>query len=260
MDILSLNKKFFKSFKGQKIVIGKSYFGHPILCYGVQKSPYPKAIIQASIHAREYITGYLTLKLIKDFYKKGKFGSVYFIPILNPDGVKIALYNDKLYKANGRGVDLNVNFDAGWSTGSQNVKHVASENYIGEMPFSEPETCAIRDFTLKIKPDYTISYHSKGEEIYYEFFQKDISLDLEFANAISNLTGYQIKKTPNSAGGYKDWCIQKLGILALTIEVGEDRLSHPIKKGHLRKIYKKNKGIIEVSNTFFMERKCKTNL
>ena len=69
MDILSLNKKFFKNFKGKKIVIGTSLLGHPILCYGIIKSPYPKAIIQGSIHAREYITGYLTLKLIKDFYK-----------------------------------------------------------------------------------------------------------------------------------------------------------------------------------------------
>ncbi len=255
MDILRLNKRFFKNFKGEKIVIGKSLFGHPILCYGVIKTPYPRAIIQASIHAREYITAYLTLKLIKDFYKNGKVGSVYFIPVLNPDGVMISLKKDKLYKANGRGVDLNVNFDARWSTGSQNVREKASQNYIGEKPFSEPETLAIRDFTLKIKPDYTISYHSKGQEIYYEFFQDNINRDLEFAKEIANLTSYQIKSTPNSAGGYKDWCIQELKIPALTIEVGDDRLSHPIKKWHLRKIYKQNRGIIQRANAFFVESK-----
>lgn len=257
MDILRLNKKVFKDFKGEKIVIGKSLFSHPILCYGVIKTPYPKAIIQASIHAREYITGYLTLKLMQDFYKKGKFGSVYFIPVLNPDGVMIALNKDNLYKANGRGVDLNVNFDARWSMGSQNVREVASENYIGEKPFSEPETCAVRDFTLKIKPDYTISYHSKGQEIYYEFFQNEKSRDHEFAKEIALLTGYQIKSTPNSAGGYKDWCIKELKIPALTIEVGDDKLSHPIKKWHLRKIYKQNKGIVEKANAFFVENKWK---
>ena len=76
MNILSLNKKVYKSFKGKKIVIGTSLFGHPILCYGVIKTPYPKAIIQASIHAREYITGYLTLKLMQDFYNVGKEGSI----------------------------------------------------------------------------------------------------------------------------------------------------------------------------------------
>ncbi len=257
MNILSLNKKVFKNFKGKKIIIGNSLYGRPILCYGVIKSPYPKAIIQGTIHAREYITGYLTLKLIKDFYKNGKVGSIYFIPILNPDGVMISLKKDKLYKANGRGVDLNVNFDARWSTGIENVREKASANYIGEKPFSEPETKAIRDFTLKIKPDYTISYHSKGQEIYYEFFQKEKNRDLEFAKEIAFLTGYQIKETPNSAGGYKDWCIQELKIPSLTIEVGDDRLKHPITKRHLRKIYKQNKGIIEKANTFFVENKWK---
>ena len=254
MDILSLNKKFFKNFKGKKIVIGTSLLGHPILCYGIIKSPYPKAIIQGSIHAREYITGYLTLKLIKDFYKNGKAGSIYFIPISNPDGVMISLTKDKLYKANARGVDLNVNFDARWSTGSQNVREKASANYIGEKPFSEPETRALRDFTLKIKPNYTISYHSKGQEIYYEFFQKDIACDLELAKKVAKETGYQIKKTPNSAGGYKDWCIQELGISALTIEVGRDDLLHPIKKRSLPKIYNENKRVIDVANAFFVER------
>ena len=257
MDILSLNKKVFTSFKGKKIVIGRSLLGHPILCYGVITSPYPKAIIQGSIHAREYITGYLTLKLMLDFYKNGKNGSVYFIPVLNPDGVMIALKKDKLYKANARGVDLNVNFDARWSTGIENVRQRASANYIGEKPFSEPETKAIRDFTLKIKPNYTISYHSKGQEIYYEFFQEDISRDFAFAREIALLTGYQIKKTPNSAGGYKDWCIQQLKIPSLTIEVGDDRLKHPITKKHLTKIYKQNKGVIKKANTFFVENKWK---
>ncbi len=260
MDILSLNKKVFTKFKGKKIVIGSSLFGHQILCYGVIKSPYPKAIIQGSIHAREYITGYLTLKLMQNFYLKGKVGSLYFIPVMNPDGVMIALNKDKLYKANGRGVDLNVNFDARWSTGSQNVRKRASENYIGEKPFSEPETMALRDFTLKIKPDYTISYHSKGQEIYYEFFQENADRDLELAKIVASLTGYQIKKTPNSAGGYKDWCIQELGIPSLTIEVGDDKLVHPIKKRQLGKIYRENKHVIERASAFFVENKWKENL
>ena len=175
--------------------------------------------------------------------------------------VKINASDDfSLFKANANGVDLNVNFDARWSTGSQNVKIASSQNYIGEKPFSEPESKAIRDFTLKIKPDYTISYHSKGQEIYYEFFQKDIVKDLAFARQISSITGYQIRKTPNSAGGYKDWCIQELKIPALTIEVGDDKLLHPIGKKNLTKIYKQNKRVIQVANAFFVEKKWKKNL
>ena len=66
--------------------------------------------------------------------------------------------------------------------------------------------------------------------------------------------------TPYSAGGYKDWCIENLKIPAITIEVGDDRLSHPIKKQKLRPIYKENKNVLEISIQHFWENKCKINL
>lgn len=256
MNILDLNEKFYKNFCGKKGIIGFSGQGRPIYYFGVERTDYPKIIVQASIHAREYITSYLTLNLIKHTNKVLKSGSVYFIPILNPDGVKIALTENPLYKANARGVDLNVNFDARWGTGEKNIKQKSSENYIGEYPFSESETRAIRDFTYFIKPDFTISYHAKGEEIYYEFFQENLekTRDARLAKLIESCTGYAVKSTPNSAGGYKDWCISQLKIPALTIEVGSDDLSHPIGKNHLRKIYKQNKFIIQKTIEYFLEK------
>lgn len=256
MNILDLNRKFYKNFKGKKGVIGLSEQSRPIYFYCVERSEYPKIIVQSSIHAREYITAYLTLSLIKRMQKYLQQGSVFFLPILNPDGVNIALNENPLYKANARGVDLNVNFDARWGTGEKNIRNKSSENYIGEYPFSERETRAIRDFTLSIDPDLTISYHAKGEEIYYEFFQEyvDKTRDKILANMIADCTGYTIKSTLNSAGGYKDWCIEKLKIPALTIEVGSDNLSHPIKKSRLRKIYKQNKFVIDKSIEYFLER------
>ena len=257
MNILELNNKYYKNFGGKKLVIGFSHFSKPILCYCTIKSEYPKIIVQSSIHAREYITAYLTLKLIKDFEKSGKKGTVYFIPIVNPDGVKKVLRDSPLYKANGRKVDLNTNFDARWGTGESNTLYPASENYIGKAPFSENESKALRDFTLKVKPDFTISYHSKGEEIYYEFFQDEKRLKRDFclAQKIVNTTGYKIVSTPYSAGGYKDWCIEKLKIPALTIEVGNDKLKHPIKKQKLNPIYKQNKNVIKTAIQHFLENK-----
>ena len=165
---------------------------------------------------------------------------------MNPDGVNICEKVDPLYKANARGVDLNVNFDARWGRGKSNVRFAGKENFIGEYAFSEPETVALRDFTLKIKPDMTLSYHSKGEEIYFEFFQNPSCMqrDRIYAELVSEITGYQIKSTPFSAGGYKDWCIEKLNIPSLTIEVGSDALSHPIDKCHVEEIFAKNRGVI----------------
>ena len=255
MDILSKVNTFYKNFEGNKGVIGFSVQGRPIYYFEIKNSVRPTLIVQCAIHAREHITTRLCLKLINDFNKYGKRGTVYFIPLTNPDGVNIATNFNPLYKANARGVDLNVNFDARWGTGKSNVRVFGAENCIGEYPFSEPESMAIRDFTLDILPDATISYHSKGEEIYYEFFQDKnrLSRDLEFAKTISRCCGYKIKSTPNSCGGYKDWCVQKLKIPALTIEVGSDKLKHPISHWHLRKINKKTKNVLNQAIEFLLE-------
>lgn len=251
MNIYKKYKKFYCAFRGKKGVLGFSHFGRPIYYFSVKKTDYPKIIIQYSIHAREYITAALALKQIKNFYNKGKRGHIIFIPIVNPDGVIIALNKNPLYKANGRGVDLNVNFDAKWGKGASNVLIAGAENYIGEGPFSESETVALRDFTYLIKPNATISYHSKGEEIYFEFEQDSerYNRDKNLAEKVSLVTGYAIKSTPFSCGGYKDWCIKELKIPALTIEVGCDKLKHPIKK--LGDIYKKNEKVIDVITDFF---------
>ncbi len=238
MSVLCELEDFYLSFSGEKFVIGKSVKGRPLYCFKVVKSDYPKVIVQYAIHAREYITTYLAMRQINDFIKRGKRGAVYFLPAMNPDGIIIANNLNPLYKANANMVDLNVNFDARWGMGEKNQTTRGFENYIGEKPFSEPETRALRDFTLKIKPNATISYHSKGEEIYYE------ENDVKLAKKLAKATGYAIKRTPSSAGGYKDWCVGSLKIPAFTIEVGRDNLSHPIGREHLDEIYRKNKRVI----------------
>ena len=252
MNILNKIDIYYQNFKGEKGVIGYSLFNRPIYYFAVKKTQKPIIIIQYSIHAREHVTAHLCLIQIEQFIKNGKVGTVYFLPMTNPDGVSIALNKKPLYKANGRGVDLNVNFDARWGCGEKNVCVVNDENYIGEKPFSEPESVALKDFTLKIKPNATISYHAKGEEIYWEFYQrgKRRLRDLALANQVALKTGYSVKRTPNSCGGYKDWCVQKLKIPALTIEVGNDLLNHPLGEQHLDDIFEKNKAVINCVTEF----------
>ncbi len=246
MNVFNDVYDFYSRFNSEKFSIGNSFFGLPLWCFAVRKTEHPKVIFQYSIHAREFITTYLALEQIKEYLEFGNVGTAYFIPLVNPDGVDIATHSNPLYKANGRGVDLNVNFDARWGKGRKNKKEKGNSDYIGEKPFSEPETKALRDFTLKICPNFTVSYHAKGEEIYYEFHQKkpDIIRDKEIAFAVAKTTGYKIRKTPFSSGGYKDWCIDKLKIPSLTIEVGDDNLSHPIGLSSLGYIYEKNKGVV----------------
>ena len=248
MDVLEELKYFYREWNFGKGYIGCTENGNLIPFFSVKKTEYPVVVAQYAIHAREYITTYLGMMQAKDFAARGKKGTVYFIPAVNLDGVAEALYCDKTYKANARQVDLNVNFDANWGEGAKNVRYKAAENYIGEYPFSESETRALRDFTLFVKPDITVSYHSKGEEIYWEFFQGDKARqrDYKIAAAVSRTTRYPLKSAGKSTGGYKDWCIQKLQIPALTVEVGSDLLFHPIGKEHAEEIFLKNREVMKI--------------
>ena len=109
---------------------------------------------------------------------------------------------------------------------------------------SENETKAIVCYTKTKKTFFTVSYHSKGEEIYYNFFQTQNNLlrDKIIAERFAESTGYVIKNVEQvSSGGYKDYCVQKLNIPALTIEVGSDELLHPIEKKWLSLIFEKHK-------------------
>lgn len=255
-------EKFYEKFKGKKEIIGRSLFNKPIYSICVHKTARPLIIAQYSIHAREYITSYLALKQILEYKRKAKIGTVCFIPLLNPDGVEICEKQKPLYKANGRGVDLNVNFDANWGTGESNVKVKSDQNYIGTRPFSEPESEALRCYTETLRPDMTISYHSKGRELYWYFGQGGDRLERDFylATVYALCSGYKVMRTPNSAGGYKDWCVQKLKIPSLTVEVGDDNLTHPIQKKEIKQIYNENKyALIRVVEAL-AEKRWKSNL
>ncbi len=259
MDIYAEVQAFFKRVKTEKRIIGKTYFGRDIYAVKMGEGQ-PVGIAQYGIHGREYITA----KLAFAHYVHGvKRGSYWLIPLANPDGALLSQVgivsvpkaergrlidcnrgadNFSLWKANGRGVDLNVNFAARWGKGAKNSPKAGAENGIGTRAFSERETQALRDFTREIKPDFTVSYHTKGEEIYWRFYQSSRTCPRDFAlaKALSASTGYPLKEAKGSVGGYKDWCIQSLKIPAFTVETGRDSLLHPIGEEGLQDIIEKN--------------------
>lgn len=251
------------------INIGISYGGRPIPCLHIGNKKGLQIIICAAIHAREHITSKLAIELVK-FYKDKKEklcgGGMYVIPMANPDGVCLCieglksvgsvwdrknllkLNNGKedfsLWKANLNGVDLNVNFDANFGSGISNINYPSAENFTGDRPFSEPETKALRNFTEKIKPACVLCYHCKGEVIYWKFYQQNnLIRDRILADILAKTTGYTLVDEMGSAGGYKDWCIQKLNIPSFTIEVGQDCYSHPFPYSKFKDIFKKNKNV-----------------
>ena len=264
MDIYAEIEQFYESVQTEKSVIGKSLFGRKIFACKVGEGA-PVGIAQYAMHGREFITAKLA---VTHFLRGVCKGSVWLVPLVNPDGallsqtglasVKrerdrkrlVALTGGNedfsLWKANGRGVDLNVNFDAKWGKGAKNTREAGAENYVGAFPFSEPETLALKKFTEKIQPNYTVSYHTKGEEIYWYFYQsmRTCPRDKRLAAVLSSSTGYPLCYAKGSAGGYKDWCVEKLGIPAFTIEAGSDTFCHPIGEEGFWDILTKNKNVL----------------
>ena len=244
-------------------MIGESLFGRSMYAMKVGEGD-PVGIVQCAMHGREFLTAKLALIQFEIGVKRG---SCWFVPLVNPDGALLsekglASVQDRvwekrlvrinkgedfsLWKANARGVDLNVNFPARWGRGENNVRFAGTENYIGPHPFSEKETLALKRFTEQISPDYTVSYHTKGEEIYWYFHQSmhTCHRDKALAEKISATTGYPIKTTMGSVGGYKDWCISRFKIPSFTIEVGEDKFQHPLGEAALGSVVEKNKYVI----------------
>lgn len=246
MDIYREISAFYESADTEKRIVGKSVFGRKLYAVKIGTGA-PVGIVQYAIHGREWITA----KLAVAHFRRGvSVGSVWLLPLTNPDGallsqcgIDTASENVRaellringscdfsLWKANGAAVDLNVNFAADWGKGKCNVRIPASENYIGPAPFSEPETKALKKFTEEIRPDFTLSYHTKGEEIYWYYHQPlgACARDKRLAGALSDSTGYPLCRAGGSTGGYKDWCIKKLKIPSFTIEAGNDGFCHPL--------------------------------
>lgn len=208
-------------FKGKKCVVGYSFLGRRIFAFHVG-SDYGKQFISTyAIHGREWITARLALDHLKDRYTVGGW----ILPLVNPDGAEISQGGFPLWKANARGVDLNCNFPAKWGSGKLNTTRRGGENCIGDRPLSESESAALARFTLRVKPYVTLSFHTKGGEIYWEF---NGGGDERGARILAEATGYRPKIIVGSAGGYKDWCIESLHIPAYTVECGDDGLTHPV--------------------------------
>jgi len=152
----------------------------------------PVSLIIAHIHAEEVAGMEATIKLMQklvtnqDPYRTIRNQTqTYIIPTMNPDGLEVlSLGLDRYWRKNGYippelhldscvvvqgmgedscGVDLNRNFDINWIFGDtlfvrENVEPF--DYYRGPAPFSEPESRAVRDFAMQIKPTVSIVWHS----------------------------------------------------------------------------------------------------
>lgn len=212
----------------------------------------------------------------KEYAKILEGKAIHVVPMVNPDGVTISqrgamgIKNPDLkilveeialreggrhpqgsyfhrWKANAKGVDLNRNFDALWETCEDAVQEPSRQNYKGTKPESEIESRALAELTRREEFQRTISYHSSGAVIYWDFYQQG-QLRVrtwEFAKKIGDITGYvpQEKTREQSSGGYKDWALLKMEIPSLTIEIG--RQESPLPASCFEEIFMENRGVWE---------------
>lgn len=248
--------------------IGYSLLSSPIYACHIGNYFGNQIIVEGGIHAREYISSLLLVEQVKYLTSKQINGGIYFVFCSNPDGVKFVLngvgdvkckklkdfllnVNDGKteflqWKANANAVDLNVNFNALWGGGIHNLFCPYPENFVGYYADSEREVNALINFTNKVIPTATLSYHSKGEVIFYGFetlSASQIERDLALAREVQKETGYLPIKTENSTGGYSDWVSVNFGVPALTIEVGNALIPHPISEEYLPMIFEINKNV-----------------
>lgn len=233
-------------------VIGRSVLGRKI--YAIEIGEGPVVLMQYGIHAREYVACSLAVLHARLLLKQPSNLKFVLIPMANPDGTELALFGDAklgrknnlcLWKANARGVDLNNNFDAGFFRNNL-VLTPSSHGYKGPHPESEPETKALVGACERYHPFLTISFHTKGEEVYFDFFQSHRNglRDKKIAKLFAQDFGYKIKSTQKtSSGGFKDWCVSSLEIPSLTIELGPDELTHPIGCSFASNLLMKTKNI-----------------
>jgi len=251
--------------------IGKSELGLDIPYIHVGDYSKKQIIVTGAIHARENITALLVMRLAYEMaFEPSDFDDgVYFIPMLNPDGARLiegnwhdlnknkinraVLINGgsldfSLWKANINGVDLNNNFDARFGEGKGQVFEPAPSGYMGEFPFCQKESEALMHFSIKAAPSLTINFHAKGREVYWEFSQKgeDRNRDKRIAIAAAKKLGYvRVDGDLGSSGGYKDWCVDRLRVPSLTIEIIDDKHQHPLADNLLEEDWKVHRGLIE---------------
>ena len=264
---------------------GKSVLGTdiPVIKIGTGKK---EVFYSASFHANEWICSPFAMKFLEDYCysyvnnlnifrinARGIYNycTIYIMPMVNPDGVDLVTGkispNSSLYsntsliannypnipfpsgwKANIRGVDLNLQFPAGWEQAkqikfNQGFTRPAPRDFVGFGPLTEPESLAIYNFTLQHSFSLVISFHTQGEVIFWQFQDYIPPKSYYIANEFSRVSGYSLEDTPfnSSFAGYKDWFIQDYRKPGYTVEAGKGQ--NPLPLSQFDEIYNDILGI-----------------
>ena len=267
-------------------VLTTTVFGRPVQSLTIGEGD-RRVFFSASHHANEWITTTVLLKFAEELARAIQTGStlygvpaktinqaatLYLVPMADPDGVDLVTgaiepetpeYESARriansfpdipfpsgWKANLLGVDLNLQYPAGWLQAreikfSQGFTRPAPRDYVGRAPLNQRESIALAAYTESIDPALVLALHTQGKVIYWQFRDYEVPGARELAEEFARLSGYALEDTPyeSSFAGYKDWFIQNWRRPGFTIECGTGE--SPLPLSQFDEIYKDNLGIL----------------
>ena len=251
-----------------------------------------RVLFSAAHHANEWITTPVLLKFVEELAEAGRTGgrifgvparnilelvTIHTVPMVDPDGVDLvtgaivpgskeyevaadlAAYYPTIpfpdgWKANLLGVDLNLQYPAGWLQAreikfAQGFTRPGPRDYVGRAPLNQRESAALAAYTEEVDPAVVLAYHTQGQVIYWQFRDYFIPGARELGEEFARLSGYALADTPfeSSFAGYKDWFIQNFGRPGYTIEAGQGE--NPLPLSQFDQIYRDNLGILVTAAT-----------
>ncbi len=272
-------------------VLTETVFSRPVRSLVIGKGERQVLFIGAQ-HANEWITATLLLKFAEELAEAIQNGgtiwgvpakniddlvTVHLIPLVNPDGVdlvtgaiptgteqyELALTLARHYpaipfpdgwKANLMGVDLNLQFPAGWLQAreikfTQGYTRPGPRDYVGRAPLTQREARAVAEYTEEVNPRLVLAFHTQGQVIYWQFQDYEVVGAEELAREFARVSGYSLEETPyaSSFAGFKDWFIQDWRRPGFTIEVGLGE--NPLPLQQFDEIYRDNLGILVTAAT-----------
>ena len=246
-----------------------------------------KVLFTAAHHANEWITALVLLKFAEELAQAIQndtqlYGvparlidrnvTIHMVPMVDPDGVDLvtgaiqpgsvqyalaqrlgdnypAIPFPDGWKANLLGVDLNLQYPAGWLQAreikfSQGYVNPGPRDYVGRAPLNQMESRALAEYTEQVDPALVLAYHTQGKEIYWQFDEYVIPGARELGEEFARLSGYTLTEAAynSSFAGYKDWFIRRFRRPGFTIEAGQGENPLPIEQ--FEEIYRDNLGIL----------------
>ena len=251
-----------------------------------------RVLYSAAHHANEWITAQVLLKFLEELAAADEaqgalFGvptktilnaaTIFAVPMVNPDGVDLvtgaieagvpeyekarqfaenypAIPLPEGWKANLLGVDLNLQYPAGWLKArdikfSQGYTRPGPRDFVGRAPLNQREAIALARYTLRVDPALVIALHTQGKAIYWKFQEDFVAGAQELGAEFARLSGYALEDTPynSSFAGYKDWFIKVWRRPGYTVECGSGQ--NPLPLSQFEEIYRAVLGILVTGAT-----------